>query len=97
MLSITELVFLVLAAYRLTRLIVIDTIFDGPRDKIYDWLSPKGVVGDKLSYLISCTWCAGVWISLGVYWLYTREFDFIGIAAVAGGQGMLHALEPDDA
>lgn len=96
MLSLTVLVLLALAAYRVTRLIVIDSIIDGLRIKIFNWLSPKGLVGDKLAYLISCTWCMGVWVSLFIYWLYAREFDFINVAAVAGLQGMLHALEPDD-
>lgn len=95
MISLTVLVLLALAAYRVTRLIVIDAIFDTPRDTAYNWLERKGWTGDKLSYLISCTWCAGVWVSAGIYWLYARDFDFLNVASIAGLQGLLHAFEPD--
>lgn len=105
--SLTVLVLLALAAYRLTRLVVIDGLFDEVRegffkkldfryDKASDTYQSRNLLAQKLSYLFQCTWCTGVWVSAGVYWLYTRDFVFLDVAAVAGLQGLLHAFEPSE-
>lgn len=106
--SVSILVLLALAAYRITRLIVIDSILDEARDWFFQKLDYKkdkitGVYQSrnfllqKLSYLLQCTWCAGVWMSGLVYWLYSEDIMLpIYIAAIAGAQGMIHALEPSD-
>ena len=97
---------MVFAAYRVTRLIVIDAIFDEPRawflrklgfrkGKDGDLYNRESMLAEKLVYLFTCTWCVGIWVSGILYVLVFREFDFLNIFAVAGGQGILHALEPD--
>ena len=101
------LVLLALAAYRLTRLIVIDALFDEARDWFFQILDyrydkktqayvSRNFLLQKLSYLLQCTWCAGVWVSALVYYLYSGTFDFLPVAAIAGAQGMIHALEPSE-
>lgn len=111
MVNLTVLVLLALAAYRVTRLIVIDAIFDETREwffKKLDFKKVKGsdtfvsrnLVAQKLSYLLQCTWCTGVWVSTGIYLIWAGEWygwdSAISIAAIAGAQGMIHALEPSD-
>lgn len=96
-----------LAAYRITRFLVIDNLFDGARNKIYAFLANKTgrlqVVWHKLLDLLSCTWCLGFWISLILYSIYigANPFDFtridwINVFAVAGIQGLAHAFEPNE-
>lgn len=108
MISVGVLALLALASYRITRLIVIDSILDELRDWFFKKLDyrhdkktdvyySRNFFMQKLSYLIQCTWCAGVWVSAGVYWLWDHEIYVpIVIAAIAGAQGMIHALEPSD-
>ena len=107
MIDLTAFVLLAFAAYRVTRLIVIDAVFDEVRDwgfkkldfkkqKDGTYVSRNGIVSQKLSYLLQCTWCTGVWVSTAMYWVWRGEFDLLPILAIAGAQGMLHALEPSD-
>lgn len=95
-LTLVALVLLALASYRLTRLIVIDEIFSEPRTWILSKVGVNHFVNAKIVYLFSCTWCTGIWVSAFVYWLYTDNFVFLDVAAIAGLQGFLHALEPDE-
>lgn len=107
MIELVVLLVLAFAAYRITRLLVIDAIFDGPRDKMQDWIVSRlrfTKFWDKIHYGLTCTWCSGVWISAAVYGIYKAEWpwDFgrlgwLSVAAIAGVQGMIHALEPEDA
>lgn len=98
---------LAFAAYRITRILVIDSIIATPRIKFHTFLVNRTGklhwLAEKLYELTSCTWCTGVWVSLGLYSLYTwlapwnfTRFDWIGVFAVAGAQGLLHAFEPDE-
>lgn len=106
MINLTVLVLLGLASYRVTRLIVIDSIFDEIREWFFHKLdfkknkdgsfTSRNILAQKLSYLLQCTWCIGVWVSVLIYWIYSRTFDFLPVAGIAGLQGLLHALEPDD-
>lgn len=110
-LNIVPLVILALASYRLTRFLVIDTLVEGLRHKFYGFLSNRALkqgklhlIWEKIYELSSCTWCAGFWVSLGLYtayvwlapWDFTR-FDLLNILAIAGIQGLVHAFEPDEA
>ena len=98
------LVILSLAAFRLTRLLVIDSLFQGTREKLHVWLINKNnLVTNKIYEGISCTWCVGVHVSWIIYSIYTDLYpwDFgingwLSVGAIAGIQGMIHALEPDD-
>jgi len=53
-----------LAAYRLTRLLVDDTIADVPRAHVLEAARVAGWEG--LAELLRCYWCAGMWVSVGV-------------------------------
>lgn len=60
-----ELTVLVLATFRVTRLLIDDTIFDAPRG----WLFNRGVrraPGRFLVDLFSCPWCLSVWVSAAI-------------------------------
>lgn len=109
MIEIVPLIILALASYRLTRFLVIDTMIASTRNKFHGFLINKAQkqgklhsVWEKLYDLTSCTWCAGFWVSAGLYWAYTTEplgiwtLYIIDAFAIAGIQGMLHALEPGD-
>lgn len=111
MIDIIPLVVLSLAAFRLTRVFVIDTIFGGTRNKMHTVFVNRAqkngklhLIWEKLYDLTSCTWCFGFWVSLILYWLYVwtspadwNQLDVINVFAIAGIQGFLHSLEPDDA
>jgi hypothetical protein len=56
--GILTLIVLVLAAYRLTRLIVADVFpFEPLRDR---------TVGTKFGYLLTCPFCSSVWVGFGL-------------------------------
>lgn len=86
-----ELIVLILASFRITRMITRDTIFDPLRDKIPD------EDDNRLGYLIRCDWCAGVWVSAAVVGVAAQ---FISIPlpvlvwlACAGALGLLASWE----
>jgi hypothetical protein len=93
---------LALASFRITRFIVIDDLLSVQREAFMSWfLNKGGPAWDKLYDLFGCTWCVGVYVSAAVYWLYIQDFElsweaFLNISAIAGAQGMLHALEPSE-
>jgi hypothetical protein len=108
--KIVPLLVLALAAYRITRFLVIDTMLEGSRTRFYSFLTnrsdkngPLHLIWYKLFELFSCTWCLGFWVSVILYTIYAwnqpdfTKFDIINVFAIAGIQGMVHALEPDDA
>lgn len=110
-----EWLVIVLASYRMTRLIVLDSLLgtypdediDGRRQSegtrwrrvldqwAYDELGQnrgplRGFFGD----LLTCTWCAGVWITTlaCIGWVYLPEYHAPWyVAAAAGVQGYLNA------
>lgn len=56
-----------LAAYRLTRLVVEDSITDRLSDELTDRaLWHKSRVPEPVAELLQCRWCVGVWVGLGV-------------------------------
>jgi hypothetical protein len=57
-----DLIFIILATYRLTRIIVFEKIFKFFRD----WVKArtKYAVLNTLRFIITCPWCMGVWMSL---------------------------------
>lgn len=104
------LIVLSFAAYRVTRIIVLDAILDPIRDPFHRWLldpQEKRKRGRTLTHeiytLTSCTFCTGWWISFLAYHLYAYQafwnwtrFDWISFLAVAGLQALLHTWEPDN-
>lgn len=69
----------VLATYRVTRLVVVDEIplVKIPRDKAVNWLEPEtvgkqapwGEFGRSVAYLLGCPWCMSVWVGGALVWL----------------------------
>lgn len=55
-----------LAVARLTRLVRDDTIFEGPRGWVYEWLSRQDRgVRHWLYTLLRCPWCVSGWLAAG--------------------------------
>ena len=87
--SFFEFSILVLAAFRITRLVVYDSIFDFTRNCFLDKRGKKYKKGPLLciSELLGCPWCAGVWIALFVmftYLYYPKIWFFFLFLAIAG-------------
>lgn len=89
------------AAYRVTRLLVIDALFEGTRDRLIARLADGGgLVRSKLLELLLCPYCVGVWVSIGVWVVIATAIDIdatflehcVLIAAVAGAQATLQSL-----
>jgi len=59
-LTFVHAVLLALAAYRLTRLVVEDVIFEQPREALFRRFPPES---SKIGYLFTCYHCMGLWIS----------------------------------
>lgn len=94
------LVVLALAGYRLTRLVVLDTILDGPRDWLLRRLATrphvKAPVRAKLSELLQCVYCVGVWATLAIVavWHWAPGLrPGVMVIAVIGAQALLSSWE----
>lgn len=65
------LVVLSAVTYRISRFIVLDSLIDGPRDRIADWLERHSdprpwnphVVFRKVGELLECPWCITIWVA----------------------------------
>lgn len=97
--DLVTVVILGLAAYRLTRLIVIDSLFESPKTWL---LNRTNRLLNPVNYVLNCTWCMGIWVTASLYafWLATwpwdwNRADWVVVLAAAGLQGMTHALEPE--
>lgn len=103
---VTTLAFVILAAaaYRITRLIVIDDVTAILRNAWTGFLASKpNKVKSWALDLFTCTWCTGVWVSFFLYAIYLGDsphtftrVDWITVFGIAGVQGILHAFEPDE-
>lgn len=58
--SFLELTLAGLATYRLTRLLIADTILNTPRNWFWKKFPPES---SKLGYLLTCPWCISIWVS----------------------------------
>lgn len=79
--SLSLFVLVWLTAYRLTRLVVKDTILDGPRKRWFKRFPPDSNYGklynrpvSKWGQLISCAWCSGLYMS-GLVVLCVSQFE----------------------
>jgi len=77
--DLTAFVLLSLAAFRVTRLIQRDSIFHELREWFY------GKISGRLLRLFTCTWCLGLWISVGWYagWQWNSDVTLILAAPLA--------------
>lgn len=82
----------VVAAYRLTRLVVADTITEPLRDRVARFI--------RVHELVTCRWCSGVWIGAGVAasrWLIPDVWNPVAWALTAAtAAALLTSLEPPD-
>lgn len=82
-----DLVVLMLASFRLTHLVVYDSILDPLRAPLAD----RPFWGD----LIACYWCAGFWVSLLLFvghMLWPGIFQpVLLVLAIAGGAALLES------
>lgn len=60
----TDLLLDALATYRLTRLVISDTIIDEPRARLLIHLETTG--HPKLAYLAGCPWCLSIYVGAAV-------------------------------
>lgn len=85
--SALTFVILCLAAFRLTRLIVKDSITDAPRLWVEEHL-PR-----KIDELVNCMWCASVWCAAGVVyaatWFTSIPLPVAVAAAVSAVVGLI--------
>lgn len=95
-----QLLIYVLAATRVTGLIVSDTLTEGLRDRIVEALDDRpATLGAFIAGVIECPWCAGMWVSFAAapmvwFWhaspvmlisaLVLAFSQFIGMAAPIG-------------
>lgn len=94
-----QLVIYALAVTRVTGLVVSDSITEPVRDWIIDHLDDRpATLGAAIATLITCPWCAGMWISLAaaplVWFLGDTPVMLIGALALALSQvaGMISNL-----
>lgn len=62
------LVLLALATYRISRLLIVDVIFDDLRNKIWEKYPPHNT---KFGYLFTCYWCMSIWVASLITICYT--------------------------
>ena len=83
-----NLALLIIASYRLTHLIVFDSIMEPVRE----WLVRVPFIGQ----VVTCYWCCGVWVSAALVAAHllwpAATFWVVLILAVAGGQAILETL-----
>ncbi|TMW72953.1 DUF1360 domain-containing protein [Alteribacter natronophilus] len=104
-LSWLMMVLLVLAVFRVTHLIVYDTITERFRNFFLKEVEEEGEVfyepreGPIIRHvgsLLSCHWCTGMWVSVfftAGYFLFPAWFNaVIVIFAVAGAAAVLHSV-----
>lgn len=58
--SIFHFIIVTLASYRLTRLFVVDVIFEPLREKVWKKFPPS----TKFGYVFTCMWCMSIWTTL---------------------------------
>ncbi len=82
---------LVLASYRITRLVAVDVIADRPRT----WVAVKAPVW--VGKLVTCAICAGFWISAAVLaaWYFGGSGGWVVLVvfAIAGAQALLAIVD----
>ena len=88
-----EAVLIILASYRLTRILVFEKIFKYFRD-VLKRREDLYLIG-TLSSIITCPWCAGVWVTLAIivfYYLIPYGAVLVYVLALAGVASMVILL-----
>lgn len=77
---------LAVAIYRTWHLIALDTILDGPRDRLLG-------AHDRLDKFVACPWCCGTWVMLGwwgawaAYPVFTLSVATLAVLSMAAPVG----------
>jgi hypothetical protein len=99
-----EIIVVLLAVARVTRLVAADEVTRGLRETIAQWLRE----GSPLVYLLYCRWCLSIWIafpSAGVWWALSTAPRWSGhwwvdvptvALALSHATGLLVHAEPED-
>jgi len=59
-------ILLSLVTYRVSRFIVLDTLWEKSRDRFAAWLEVRdNIAADKFGELIGCPFCVSVWVAAG--------------------------------
>lgn len=103
-----NLTLLVLASFRLTRLIVFDKITEFIRRPFFDEMEEENEDGDSEVYyipkkkglkkfigdLLSCYWCTGIWVSTGLVVLnYLTPSNVTPLILILAVAGLASILE----
>jgi hypothetical protein len=91
-------VLVLLATYRITRLLVADEFppIRAPRE----WISDRWP-NSSVAYLVNCPWCTGAYVAAGIvagvdWWTdHPVLTPALLIAAASGVAGLIAAVEPD--
>jgi fatty acid desaturase len=80
-----------LAVARITGMITQDAITEPLRDRLIGWLDNRpATLGSAIATLVTCPWCAGMWVSLIaapiVWWLGDSPWLLIPALAFAFSQ-----------
>jgi len=89
--QLSHLIILVLGVYRLSRLVIEDTITESIRNWIWDrWGYEKGI-----GYLVTCYWCTSFWFASLTVILYTilpvPTIAIMLVLALSAGVGLIAA------
>lgn len=85
--SVAMLLAYSLATYRLTRLLLVDSLTEPLRERVWRRYPPES---SRLGYLLTCPWCASVWAASALLLLgsITPAADTVAtvlaLSAVAG-------------
>jgi hypothetical protein len=85
-----EVILIILASYRMTRIIVFEKIFKYLRDVLKS--RENSYLLGTLSSIITCPWCAGVWVTLVIivfYFLVPYGDLLVYVLALAGIASMV--------
>ena len=91
--SFKEALVIVLASYRMTRILVFEKIFKYLRD-VFKRREDLYLIG-TLSSIITCPWCAGVWVTLIIfvfYYLVPFGVVLVYVLALSGVASMVILL-----
>ncbi len=88
-----DLALITLAVFRLTRLVVYDSIMKFFRDWFEN--AREGTFLGTLRTLVNCPWCMGLWFALSVtffYFFYLEAWFVILVLAIAGVSSFIQIL-----
>ena len=86
--TLTLIIVLALANYRIVRFLIADSLTDEPRVAVLRWLAAGGAFRHKLYELATCPYCLSVWTGAAVFlaaWAATPiELPLLALAATWG-------------